>query len=129
MTTKLKNIISVSLIIALSVNFFLFSSNSYSPPRAKSISYSITNCPTHEGGHHTSNVIKLFLRTDSKHGSEKDCFCYDCCGQRVSHDAITQSFYIVLEKNTSKLEILDESVHIADSYKNIPIRSPPYIQI
>lgn len=125
MSKKLKNIFSVGLIIVLSVNFFLFSSQSYSPPRAESVSYSITNCPTHEGSHHATSIIKLFLGSDSEHGSKKDCFCYDCCSQRISPDIFTQTFFIILEQYSTKLEILDESIHIADSYKNLPIRSPP----
>ncbi len=122
---KLKKLLSITLILVLSVNFLLFSSNSYSPPRAESISYSIVNCPTHEGEHHQTNVIKIFLGADDQHGSEKDCFCYDCCSQRISPDIISQTFFIILEKHITTLEIIDESVHIEDSYKNHPIRSPP----
>jgi len=122
---KLKKILSITLILALSVNFLLFSSKSYSPPRAQSISYSTVNCPTHEGEHHQTNVIKIFLGADDQHGSEKDCFCFDCCSQRISPDIISQTFFIILEKHTTTLEIIDESVHIEDSYKNLPIRSPP----
>jgi hypothetical protein len=123
---KLKKILSITLILVVSVNFLLFSSKSYSPPRAESISYSIVNCPTHEGEHHQTNVINIFLGADDQHGSEKDCFCYDCCSQRISPDIISQTFFIILEKYSTTLEIFDESVHIEDAYKNLPIRSPPY---
>jgi len=124
---EIKKILSIALILVLSVNFLLFSSKSYSPPRAESISYSIVNCPTHEGEHQQTNLINIFLGADDQHGSEKDCFCYDCCSQRISPEIISQTFFVILEKHTTTLEIFDESVHIEDAYKNLPIRSPPYL--
>lgn len=115
---------SVLLVLALSVNFLLYSSQSYSPPRADSISYSIVNCPSHEADHHT-NIVQIFMGSDREHGSEKDCFCYDCCSQRVSLEVIFQELSLVLKKYSTKFELLSESIHIEDSYKNLPIRSPP----
>lgn len=126
MYKKLKTILSVSLILALSVNFLLYSSQSYSPPRAESVSYSIVNCPSHEGQHHT-NIVQILIGSDREHGSEKDCFCYDCCNQRVSSDITVHQLLLVLEKHLTIFEVLNESIHIEDSYKNLPIRSPPNI--
>jgi len=125
MLSKLKKTLSFILITVLSVNFLLYSSKSYSPPKAESISYSIANCPSHETQHHTTNIVQLITGTQGENGSEKDCFCYSCCNQRTSFDITIPTVLIVLEKYSTSIEIINESVHIEDSYKNLPIRSPP----
>ncbi|MEX0998892.1 MAG: hypothetical protein WD000_02885 [Thermodesulfobacteriota bacterium] len=127
MYKKLNKILSITLALALSINFLLYSSQSYSPPRAESISYSIVNCPSHENQHHTTNIVQIITGTESKNGSEKDCFCYDCCNQRVSFDITLQTVLLVLEKYQIRIETINESIHVEDSYKNLPIRSPPNI--
>ena len=54
MRSRLSKTLSLLLITALSVNFVLYSSQSYSPPKADSISYSVVNCPSHETQHDTT---------------------------------------------------------------------------
>ena len=126
MAKKIKNLIPISLLIALSVNFVLYSSQSYSPPKAESVSYSIVNCPSHEGGHHSSNIIQAILGSESENGAEKDCFCYDCCTQRISPYITTKSFTLTLERYTYYTLQATEPPLSEDSNKNLPIRSPPY---
>lgn len=127
MAKKLEQLLSVILILALSINFLLYSSQSYSPPRAESISYSIVNCPTHENQHHTTNIVQFVTGTESENGSAKDCFCYNCCNQRAASDVTIQTVLLVREKSSIRIETINESIHVEDSYKNLPIRSPPNI--
>ncbi|GJM16339.1 MAG: hypothetical protein DHS20C13_16660 [Thermodesulfobacteriota bacterium] len=127
MSKKLEQLLSAILVLAISINFVLYSSQSYSPPRAESISYSIVNCPTHEGERHETNIIQTILGTDSEHSSAKNCYCYDCCNQRVSFDITVKTVLLVLEKYSISIETISESRYVEDSYKNLPIRSPPNI--
>lgn len=126
MRSKLSKALSIILITVLSVNFLLYSSQSYSPPKADSISYSVVNCPSHETEHHSTNIFQI-ITGNKGNGSEKDCFCYDCCTQRISFDFTTQTVFTVHEKYSTLIELLNESTHVEDSYKNLPIRSPPGI--
>ena len=116
---------SITLLLALSVNFLLYSSQSYSPPKAESISYSIINCPSHENQHHTSNIIQLITGTESEEGPEKDCFCYSCCSQRALSVITLSTVTVKLERYSTFIVTLNESIYTQDSYKNLPIRSPP----
>jgi len=126
MSKKLKKVLSITLVLALSVNFVLYSSQSYSPPKAYSVSYSIVNCPSHEAGqHHTSTVIQLIFDSDAENGAEKDCFCYDCCTQRVSSFISTKELTLILAKYSYQSFLYTEFSYTEDSYKNLPIRSPP----
>ena len=125
MSKKLKKILSVALVLALSMNFVLYSSQSYSPPRAESVSYSIVNCPSHENQHHSTNIVQIIIGSESENGSEKDCFCYDCCNQRVSSEIIAQSVLLVLEKHSIRIQTINEYIPVQNSHKNLPIRSPP----
>lgn len=129
MVTKLKKIFSLSLVLALSINFVLYSSQSYSPPKAESVSYSIVNCPSHDGGHHTPNIIQVILGSESENGAEKDCFCYDCCTQRVSPFITTNKITTNLARYSFYAFQPNESSFTEDSYKNLPIRSPPALII
>ncbi len=125
MGKKLKKIFSVTLILALSINFVLYSSQSYSPPKAESISYSIVNCPTHDGGHHATIIINFFVGSEGENGAEKDCFCYDCCGQRLPSFITAQTVNLTLARYSYyRFQSYDFS-YTEDSYKNLPIRSPP----
>lgn len=125
MRSKLRKALSLLLITALSVNFLLYSSQSYSPPKADSISYSAVNCPSHETEHHTTNIVQLITGTQGENGSEKDCFCYDCCNPRTSLDISIPTVLITLEQYSTYIEEISESIVIEDSHKNLPIRSPP----
>ncbi len=125
MFSKLKKTLSLILLLALSVNFLLYSSLSYSPPKAESISYSIVNCPSHENQHHASNIVKIITGTQSENGSAKDYFCYDCCTQRASSVITIPAVTLTLEIHSSFIVILNESIYTPDSYKNLPIRSLP----
>ncbi len=125
MIKKINKVLSVSLVVALSINFALYSSQSYSPPKAESISYSIVNCPSHDGGHHSSNIIQILLGSESKNGAEKDCFCYDCCTQRVSPFITTKKITANLARYSYYAFQTNEFSFTEDSYKNLPIRSPP----
>jgi len=125
MIPKLKKIFSITFLLALSVNFLLYSSQSYSPPKAESISYSIINCPSHENQHHASNIVQLITGTESKEGPEKDCFCYSCCSQRASSVITLSTVTLTLEKHSSSIVTLNGSIYTQDLYKNLPIRSPP----
>lgn len=127
MRSRLKKTLPFILITVLSVNFFLYSSQSYSPPRADSISYSVVNCPSHEAEHHSTNIVQIITGNQGENGSEKDCFCYDCCTQRISFDALTQTVLITLEKYSTSIETINEFIHVEDPHKNLPIRSPPNI--
>jgi len=127
MQSRLRKTLSLILITALSVNFLLYSSQSYSPPKADSISYSVVNCPSHEAEHHSTNIVQIITGNQGENGSEKDCFCYNCCNQRVSFDITVLTVLLVLEKYSTPIETINESIHIEDSFKNLPIRSPPNI--
>lgn len=127
MRSKLSKTLSLLLITALSVNFLLYSSQSYSPPKADSISYSVVNCPSHETQHDTTNIVQLITGTQGENGSEKDCFCYDCCSQRTSFYTLIPTVLLILEKHSIYIETINESIYIEDPYKNLPIRSPPNI--
>lgn len=126
MVTKLKKIFSISLVLALSISFVLYSSQSYSSPKAYSVSYSIVNCPSHEGGqHHTSSIIQFIFDSDAENGAEKDCFCYDCCTQRISSFISTKEVTLTLARYSYLSYQYTEFSYTEDSYKNLPIRSPP----
>jgi hypothetical protein len=125
MLSKLKKTLSFILITVLSVNFLLYSSKSYSPPKAESISYSIVNCPSHETPHHTTNFVQLITGTQGENGSEKECFCYSCCTQRASSVITLSTVTLTLERHSTFIVTLNESIYTKDSYKNLPIRSPP----
>lgn len=127
MRSRLSKTLSLLLITALSVNFLLYSSQSYSPPKADSISYSVVNCPSHEADHQSTNIIQIITGNQEENGSAKDCFCYDCYNPRTSLDFTIQTVLIVLEKYSSSIETIKESIYIEDPYKNLPIRSPPNI--
>ncbi len=127
MVKNIKNILSVTAVLALSINFILYSSQSYSPPKAESISYSIVNCPEHEGSHHSNNIINLFLGSEGENGAEKDCFCYDCCSQRIESYTTAQTVTLTLERYSYYIYQSYEFSYTEDSYKNLPIRSPPAI--
>lgn len=127
MRSKLSKTLSLLLITALSLNFLLYSSQSYSPPKTDSISYSVVNCPSHESDHQSTNIIQIITGNQGENGSAKDCFCYDCYNPRTSLDFAIQSVLIVLEKYSSSIETINESIYIEDPYKNLPIRSPPNI--
>ena len=127
MVRKLKNILSVTVVLALSINFVLYSSQSYSPPRAESISYSIVNCPSHEGLHHAQKIVQVIVGSESERGTEKDCFCYDCCTQRVSSFITTPSSTLTLARYSYYTFEYYEASYKEDSYKNLPIRSPPTV--
>ncbi|MEM7009127.1 MAG: hypothetical protein AAF462_08345 [Thermodesulfobacteriota bacterium] len=126
MITKIKKVLSISLILALSINFVLYSSQSYSPPKAESVSYSIVNCPSHHSGHHASNVIQLFFTSESEEGAEKDCFCYDCCPQRISSFITTKTFTLKLNRYSYHTSWYAEAIQTKDRNVNLPIRSPPF---
>ncbi len=125
MSKKLKKVLSIALVLALSINFVLYSSQSYSPPKADSVSYSIVNCPSHENGHHASNIIQLITGSESENGAEKDCLCYDCCTQRISPFITTKTSTLTLARYTYHSFQYTEFSYSEDSYKNLPIRSPP----
>jgi hypothetical protein len=125
MFSKLNKILSFILLLALSINFLLYSSQSYSPPKAESISYSIVNCPSHENQHHASKIVQLITGTEDKSGPEKDCFCYDCCSQRAPSVITFSAVTVTLERYSTLIVTLNESIYAQDSYKNLPIRSPP----
>lgn len=124
MRSKLRKTLSFLLITALYVNFLLYSSQSYSPPKADSISYSVVNCPSHEAEHHSTNIVQI-ITGNKENGSEKDCFCYDCCTQRISFDFTIQTVFTDTLRYATSIESTNEYIHTEDSYKHLPIRSPP----
>ncbi len=125
MVKQVNKVISNILLLALSINFALYSSQSYSLPKAESVSYSIVNCPSHDGGHHALNIVQAILGSDSENGAEKDCFCYDCCTQRVSPFIATKTITTNLARYSYYAFKNNESSFTEDSYINLPIRSPP----
>ena len=129
MQSRLRKTLSLILITALSVNFLLYSSQSYSPPKADSISYSVVNCPSHEAEHHSTNIVQIITGNQGENGSAKECFCYDCYNPRTSLDIAIQTAFIFLEEYSTSIETINESIHIEDPDKNLPIRSPPSLKI
>ena len=127
MGTKIRRFSFYFLIAAISVNFVLYSSQRYSPPRAEAKSYSVMHCPEHEGGDSLTKIVRLFIDSEEKSGSEKHCFCYSCCEDRVPP---------VLSEPYILTAILTYSTYTGEPYepglswdlnKNLPIRAPPYL--
>jgi len=115
-----------SLFIAvISVNFILYSSQRYSPPKAYSASYSIVNCPSHEGVKPLTLIVQFLTDTEEEGGSEKHCFCYSCCNPRAFSAITTQTAELSPDNNAGYYDVLKEITYTEKSYKNLPIRSPP----
>jgi hypothetical protein len=125
MGTQIRRFALLLFIAAISINFALYSSQSYSPPRAESKSYSVMNCPSHEGAKTLASIVQFFANSDEGSGSEKHCFCYSCCNPRGSHVLTTQSAVLNPDKYASYLAVLIEITYTEKLYGNLPIRSPP----
>ena len=125
MGTQTRRFALLLFIAAISINVVLYSSQRYSPPRAESQSYSVMNCPSHQGAKPLALIVQFFTNSDEGTGSEKHCFCYSCCNPRGSHVLTTQSTVLNPDKYASYLAVLIEITYTEKLYKNLPIRSPP----
>ena len=125
MGARIRRYLLFFFIAAISVNFILYSSQRYSPPRAESQSYSVMDCPSHDGSGGMTKIAQFFLGSEKEEGSEKHCFCYSCCEDRVSPvlsapDTLTT--LLTYKRYTTEFYEFGLS---DDSYKHLPIRSPP----
>ncbi len=125
MGTHIRRFLLYTFIAAISINFILYSSQRYSPPRAESKSYSVKNCPSHEGMKTVTLIVQFLIDTEEEGGSEKHCFCYSCCNPRAYSALTTQTALLSPEKYASYLAVLTEITYTEKLYKNLPIRSPP----
>jgi hypothetical protein len=124
MFSKLKKTLSLILLLALSVNFLPYSSKDYSPPKTEAISDLIVNCSSHKNQLDTSNIVQL-ITTGSGGGSARECFCYDGGTHKASSVITLPTVTLTFERHSTFIVTLNESLHIKDTYKNLPIRSPP----
>jgi len=127
MGTQIRRFALLFFIAAISINFVLYSSQRYSPPRAESESYSVMNCPSHQGAKALSQIAQFLANSDEGSGSEKHCFCYSCCSNhpRGSNTLTIQTAVLNPDKYASYLAVLIEITYTEKLYRNLPIRSPP----
>ena len=125
MNRRLRSIVLVFFIAALSVNFMLYSSQRYNPPRAESKSYSVAHCPSHSGQDGLTQIIQIFIDSQEQNGVEKICFCFSCCKDRTPPTLSDAGILTLLNNDYNYLREPYEPRFSDDSFKNHPIRSPP----
>ena len=125
MGTRIRSVILILFIAALSVNYILYSSQRFVPPKAESKSYSVMNCPSHEGGSSMTKIVEFIFDSQEQKGSEKMCFCYSCCKDRVPPTLSGTGILAILSNDYNYLGELYEPGLSDDSHKTLPIRSPP----
>lgn len=111
----------------LSINFALYSVESYIPPSVsqESISYSILNCPSHSNHNPLSDIILHLSRSEGEEGNEKHCLCFSCCNQRLPFVIFKPQTNLSLDEYIICLFPLDENPYLKEFYANLSIRSPP----
>ena len=115
------------LFFALSLNLALYTSQKYAPPRAESLSYSVMDCPSHQGQGRLSTIAKFITGKNNKEGVEKHCFCLSCCSQRTNV-FIPVSTYLILTEHFTVYRTAETEFHQSEEfYASLPTRSPPVI--
>lgn len=114
--------------IVLSISFISYSIESYVPPSIHhSVSYSILNCPSHSIQNSLSHIILDLLKSESKEGTQKQCFCFPRSNHRSSLIIFKPSFNLLIDKYVITLISLSENPHLKDFYTKFFIRSPPLL--
>lgn len=124
MCIQTKKILPSLLIAVISVNFILYASQRYSPPRADSKSYSVLRCPYHESTHGVPGPVHPLTDSEQESGSEKNCFLYSCKDRALSVLSVTGTLTAALEP-AGFLGQPHESRLTEDIDRNVPVRSPP----
>lgn len=115
------------LFLALSLNLALYTSQKYAPPRAESLSYSVMDCPSHQGQGHVSALAGFITGNNDKEGAEKHCFCLSCCSQRTDV-FIPVSTYVILTEHFTVYRPVETEFHSSEEfYTSLPTRSPPVV--
>ncbi len=122
---KTLNRVVTVLTIALTVNFLLYSSERYVPPKSHSISYSVMNCPNHMPGHGIIPIILFFTNNNSKQGPEKDCFCYSCTIEKEPSDTLVPHTYSLQHHELPVVIPHDFEFKLSASKSPVSQRAPP----
>ena len=111
--------------IALSFNFTLYSIQSYVPPSAHSLSYSVLNCPSHTTQSPLSHIILYITKSEKENGNEKHCFCLPSNFPRSSFMASKSAGEILTNGYITYLFPPNENLYPKETFTNLLIRSPP----
>jgi len=113
--------------IVLSINFAIYSIQSYIPPSVfqESISYSILNCPSHSNHNPLSDIIFHLSKSEGEEGNEKHCLCFSCCNQRLPFVIFKSLRNLSLDEYIIYLFPLDENPYLEEFSTNLSNRSPP----
>lgn len=119
--------LSLVFSMALCLNFTLYSIQSYIPPSAHSLSYSILNCPSHTNQSPLSHIILYITKSEKENGSEKHCFCLPSNFPRSSFIASKSTGEILTNEYITYLFPPNENLYPKETFTNLLIRSPPFL--
>lgn len=111
----------------LSINFFLYSTQSYVPPSTHSLSYSILNCPSHSAQSPLSHIILYITKSEKENRSEKHCFCVPSNINRSLFIVSKSTFDVLINEYITYLLSLNENLYLKENLTNLLIRSPPLL--
>ncbi len=114
-------------LVVLSINFAVYSVQSYTPPSVfqESISYSVLTCPSHSNQNPLSRIISHLNSSEGEDRNEKHCLCFSCCNQRLAHVIFKPLTNLSMDEYIISLDPLDDNPYLKEFYKELPIRSPP----